>query len=161
MLRFFTQLELPKSQAESLLTQLSTDWTQQYDTIAELLALQWVIYVDETGWKVGKDACYTWAFSTALHVLFRCGVSRAKSEAQAVLGEMFDGIGVSDDYGAYKSLFETHQLCWAHLLRKAIKLMLQHPDETQYAQFLDALSDIYQQAIRVQRDGRLSVEPEK
>lgn len=157
VLRFFTQLELPKSQADSLLTQLSTDWSQQYDTIAELLALQLVIYVDETGWKVGKDNCYTWAFSTALHVLFRCGVSRSKSQAQAVLGEMFDGIGVSDDYGAYKHLFETHQLCWAHLLRKAIKLMLQYPDETQYAQFLETLFDIYQQAIRFQKDRRLSV----
>ena len=157
VLRFFTQLDLPKSQADSLLTQLSTDWVEQYDTIAELLALQLVIYVDETGWKVGKDNCYTWAFSTALHVLFRCGVSRAKSEAQAVLGEMFNGIGVSDDYGAYKYLFETHQLCWAHLLGKAIKLMLQHPDEKQYAQFLETLYDIYQQAIRFQKDGRLSV----
>lgn len=91
-----------------------------------------------------------------MHVLFRCGVGRGKAEAQAVLGAKFNGIGVSDDYGAYKSLFEEHQLCWAHLLRKAIKLMLQHPDERQYSQFLEALYDIYQQAVRFQRDRRLS-----
>jgi hypothetical protein len=156
VLRFFTGLELPKSQADSLLSQLSTDWSEQYDTIAELLALQLVVYVDETGWKVGPKACYTWAFSTAMHVLFRCGVGRGKAEAQEVLGEKFGGIGVTDDYGAYKTLFEEHQLCWAHLLRKAIKLMLQYPDEPQYALFLETLYGIYQQAVRTQRDQRLS-----
>jgi uncharacterized small protein (DUF1192 family) len=157
VMRFFTGLELPKSQADSLLSQLSTDWTDQYDTIAELLAYQMVIYVDETGWRVGKKSCYTWAFSTALHILFRCGVGRGKAEAQEILGEKFSGIGVSDDYGVYKSLFEIHQLCWAHLLRKAIKLMLQYPEEQQFIDFLDALYNIYQDSVRFQKDQRLSV----
>jgi transposase len=154
---FFTGLSLTKSQANSLLEQLSRDWEGEYETIAELLSYQMVIYIDETGWKVGKKACYTWAFSTAMHVLFRCGVSRSKSEAQAVFGETFDGIGVTDDYAAYKSLFTQHQLCWAHLLRKAIKLMLQNPTESVYREFLDDLYDLYQQSVRWQKDQRLSV----
>ena len=76
VVQFFTGLALSKSQANSLLNQLRDDWSEVYDTIAELLAHQMVIYIDETGWKVGKDNCYTWAFSTAMHVLFRCGVGR-------------------------------------------------------------------------------------
>ena len=92
-----------------------------------------------------------------MHVLFRCGVGRGKAEAETIVGESFEGIGVTDDYGAYQSLFLEHQLCWAHLLRKAIKLMLQHPDEATYKQFLDELYAIYQQAIRWQKDQRLSV----
>ena len=157
VVQFFTGLALSKSQANALLNQLSTDWDDQYDTIAELLSQQMVVYIDETGWKVGPDSCYTWAFSTAMHVLFRCGVSRSKAEAEAVLGEHFEGIGVSDDYGAYRLLFLEHQLCWAHLLRKAIKLMLQHPHEATYKLFLDDLYAIYQQAIRWQKDRRLTV----
>ncbi|MGB3790990.1 MAG: transposase [Phormidesmis sp.] len=153
---FFTGLALSKSQANALLNQLGTDWDDQYDTIAELLSRQMVIYIDETGWKIGSDSCYTWAFSTATHVLFRCGVGRGKAEAEAILGEHFDGIGVTDDYGAYQALFLEHQLCWAHLLRKAIKLMLQHPNEAAYKLFLDELYAIYQQAIRWQKDQRLS-----
>jgi transposase len=86
VMQFFTKLELPKSQADSLLKQLASDWDEQYDTIAELIALQMIVYIDETGWKVGTKSCYTWVFSTALHVLFRCGVSRAKTEATMVLG---------------------------------------------------------------------------
>lgn len=157
VVQFFTGLALSKSQANALLEQLSRDWQEQYDTIAELLSRQLVLYIDETGWKVGSDSCYTWAFSTAMHVLFRCGVGRGKVEAQAIIGEQFGGIGVTDDYGAYQSLFGEHQLCWAHLLRKAIKLMLQHPEQTAYKGFLDALYRIYQQAVRWQKDQRLSV----
>ena len=157
VMRFFTKLELSKSQADSLLKQLATDWDEQYDTIAELIALQMIVYIDETGWKVGTKSCYTWVFSTTMHVLFRCGVSRAKTEAAAVLGNSFAGIGVTDDYAVYKSLFTQHQLCWAHLIRKAIKLALQHPDHQEYATFLDELCATYHQALRHQRDGRLSV----
>lgn len=157
VMAFFTGLDLSKSQANALLNQLSRDWEQEYDTIAELLAQQLVIYVDETGWQVGKKACYTWVFSTPLYVLFRCGVGRGKAEAQAILGEQFSGIGVSDDYAAYKYLFSEHQLCWAHLLRKSIKLMLQHPSEGHYHQFFDELYEVYQQAVRWQKDKRLSV----
>ena len=157
VMRLFTKLELSKSQANSLLKQLATDWNEQYDTIAELIALQMIVYIDETGWKVGVKSCYTWVFSTTMHVLFRCGVSRAKTEATAVLGDVFAGIGVTDDYAAYKSLFTQHQLCWAHLIRKAIKLALQYPDHPEYATFLDELCETYHQALRHQRDGRLSV----
>jgi hypothetical protein len=84
IMNFFTGLPLPKSQAESLLKQLAKDWNEQYDTIAELIALQMIVYIDETGWKVGDKSCYTWVFSTAMHVLYRCGVSRKKEEATGV-----------------------------------------------------------------------------
>lgn len=157
VLQFFTGLKLSKSQANALLNQLSVDWLEQYDTIADLLAVEMVIYIDETGWKVGTQSCYTWAFSSLMYVLFRCGVGRGKAEAQAILGERFGGIGVSDDYAAYQSLFEQHQLCWAHLLRKAIKLRLENPDNAEYQEFLETLCTLYQQAVRWQKDGRLSV----
>jgi hypothetical protein len=152
IMEFFTGLQLPKSQAESLLKQLASDWDQQYDTIAELIALQMIVYIDETGWKVGSKSCYTWVFSTAMHVLYRCGVSRKKEEATSVLGDEFCGIGVTDDYAAYKSMFSQHQLCWAHLIRKAIKLSLQHPDEQEYATFLDQLCSIYDDAKELRAD---------
>jgi transposase len=156
ILGYFTDLELTKSQANSLLNQLSTDWAKEYENIANLLALQLVVYIDETGWRVGQRNCYTWAFSTMEHVLFRCGVSRGKAEAEEILGEKFWGIGVSDNYNAYNNLFADHQLCWAHLLRKAIKLMLENPEEESYREFFKELMNIYREAVRCQKDKRLS-----
>jgi hypothetical protein len=100
ILAFFTGLELSRSQADSLLSQLATDWQVEYDAIAELIAAAAILYIDETGWKVGKRSCYTWIFSTLSTVLYKCGVGRGKAVLTEVLGEQFDGIGVTDDYGA-------------------------------------------------------------
>jgi len=154
-MNFFTGLNLSKGQADSLLRQLANDWDEQYDTIAQLLALQTIVYIDETGWKVGDKSCYTWVFSTSMHVLYRCGVSRKKTEATDILGESFGGIGVTDDYAAYRDMFSQHQLCWAHLIRKAIKLALQNPNERQYAEFLDSLCSIYDDAKQLRDDALL------
>ncbi|MBD2158869.1 hypothetical protein [Leptolyngbya sp. FACHB-16] len=43
VMAFFTGLEVSKSQANALLNQLSHDWKQEYNTLAELLAQQLVI----------------------------------------------------------------------------------------------------------------------
>jgi hypothetical protein len=156
ILTFFTGLELSKSQADSLLSQLAADWQIEYDAIAELVAAAAILYIDETGWKVGKRSCYTWIFSTLSTVLFKCGVGRGKVVLTDVLGEQFDGIGVTDDYSAYQSQFTEHQLCWAHFLRKAIALSLRNPDNRQYKRFLKSLFAIYYDAVRFSRDRRLS-----
>jgi hypothetical protein len=157
ILAFFTGLELSKAQADSLLWQLAADWQIEYDAIAELVAAAAILYIDETGWKVGKRSCYTWIFSTLSNVLFKCGVGRGKAVLTEVLGEQFGGIGVTDDYSAYQSQFSEHQLCWAHFLRKAIALSLRNPDNRQYARFLKSLFAIYYDAVRASRDRRLSV----
>jgi len=156
ILAFFTGLELSKSQADSLLSQLAADWEADYEAIAELVAAAAILYVDETGWKVGSQSCYTWIFSTLSTVLFKCGVGRGKDVLTEVLGEQFDGIGVTDDYHAYRSQFREHQLCWAHFLRKAIALSLRNPDNRQYARFLKSLFAVYRDAVRASRDKRLS-----
>ena len=61
----------------------------------------------------------------------------------------------SDDAAIYAN-FTAAQKCWAHLLRKAIKLTLQEPNNLDYRNFADRLLEIYRAACRVQRDGRFS-----
>ena len=156
ILAFFTGLELSKSQADALLFQLAADWQAEYDAIAELVAAAAILYIDETGWKIGKRSCYTWIFSTFSHVLLKCGVGRGKAVLTEVLGKQFGGIGVTDDYAAYQSQFSIHQLCWAHFLRKAIALSLRNPGNRQYARFVKSLFAVYYRAVRASRDGRLS-----
>jgi transposase len=63
---------------------------------------------------------------------------------------------ISDDAAVYAN-FSQSQKCWAHLLRKAIKLTLQEPENPEYRQFTDRMLEIYREACRVQRDGRRSV----
>ena len=61
---------------------------------------------------------------------------------------------ISDDAAVYRN-FTRAQKCWAHLLRKAIKLTLQDPNNLDYRRFADRLLGMYREACRVQRDGRL------
>jgi len=157
ILRYFTGLDLPKGQADSLLNQLARDWESEYDTISRLIAVATILYVDETGWKLGKKHCYTWIFSTMNEVFYEFGVGRGKDVLERILGKDFAGTGISDDYAAYDSIFAEHQLCWAHPLRKAIELALKYPGNKEYQQFMRDLFDLYYEAVRLSKDKRLSV----
>ncbi len=69
--------------------------------------------------------------------------------------DLFDGIGVSDDAAVYENRFTQGQKCWAHLLRKAIKLALLYPHKKKYQCFLDEVLQIYRDGKSAAADGRL------
>jgi transposase len=157
VLSFFCQLPLSKSQADALLRQLATHWHEEFDTLCALIAGAAVVYMDETGWKVGNDKCSLWAFASKLHRVFLFGCHKDDATLDAMLPpDLFDGIGVSDDAGVYQNRFKRAQKCWAHLLRKAIKLALLYPRKVKYQRFLDELLAIYRAAKRSAADGRLA-----
>ena len=151
LLDFFQSLELRKSQADALLNQLSRYWEREFDTLCTLLANSAVVHSDETSWSINS----VWAFvSEKVRVLF-FGVHKDADTLKQILNpETFAGIVVSDDAAVYAN-FTQSQKCWAHLLRKAIKLTLLEPDNEEYRQLTDRLLEIYRQACRVQCDRRL------
>ncbi len=151
LLAFFQSLELQKSQADALLNQLSRHWEREFDTLCALLANSAVVHSDETSWSINS----VWAFvSEKVRVLF-FGVHKDANTLKQILDPAtFAGIVVSDDAAVYAN-FTHSQKCWAHLLRKAIKLTLLEPDNQEYRQLTDRLLEIYRQACRVQSDRRL------
>jgi transposase len=156
VLGFFCQLPLSKSQADALLRQLANHWEDEYDTLCALIAHAAIVYMDETGWKVGNEKCSLWAFASQLHRVFLFGCHKDDATLDAMLPpDVFDGIGVSDDAGVYQNRFTQAQKCWAHLLRKVIKLALMYPGESKYQRFLDGLLEIYRDGKRSAADGRL------
>lgn len=156
LLLFFCQLRLSRSQANSLLDQLARSWENEFETLLELMSLALVVYIDETGWKVSKKNCYAWVFTTLSHTVLLYGRTRDASVLDEVLPrDRFQGIGVSDDYAAYRDRFSRSQKCWSHLLRKAIALMLAHPAKHHYRRFFERLLELYREAKRYQQDRRL------
>lgn len=152
LLNFFQNLRLQKSQVDALLHQLSRHWAGEFERLCTLLANSAVVHADETSWSIRS----VWAFlSEKARVLF-FGVSKDADTLQAILDPTtFAGIVVRDDAAVYAH-FTQSQKCWAHLLRKAIKLTLVEPASTEFRQFADRLLEIYRAACRAQRDGRLS-----
>ena len=151
LLNFFQNLTLRKSQADALLNQLSRHWEREFDTLCTLLANSAVVHSDETSWSINS----VWVFlSEKVRVLFFGVHKDAETLKQILDPETFAGIVVSDDAAVYAN-FTHSQKCWAHLLRKAIKLTLLEPANEEYRQLTDRLLEIYRQACRVQCDRRL------
>lgn len=151
VLNFFQNLKLGKSQADSLLHQLARHWKNEFEILCTLLANSLVVHTDETSWSLNS----VWAFLSEKARLLFFGVHKDGDTLKQILDPAtFGGIVFSDDYAVYGS-FTHAQKCWAHLLRKAIKLTLQAPNNDEYRRFTDRLLEIYRSATRVQRDGRL------
>jgi transposase len=150
-LKFLQNLPLGKTQADTLLQRLAKHWQGEFEVLCTLLANSLIVHTDETSWSINS----VWAFlSEKARVLF-FGVHKDADTLKEILDpETFAGLVISDDAAVYAN-FTQAQKCWAHLLRKAIKLTLQDPDEPEYRQFTDRLLEIYYEACRVQRDGRL------
>lgn len=152
LMNFFQSLRLRKSQVDALLHQLRRQWEHQFDHLCTLLAHSAVVYTDETSWSIRS----VWAFLSEQARVILFGVHKDEATLAQILDPLvFQGLVVSDDAAVYAN-FTHSQKCWAHLLRKAIKLTLQEPHNAAYRDFTDRLLEIYRRACRVQRDGRLS-----
>jgi len=151
LLKFFQNLNLRKSQADALLYRLSQHWEQEFETLCTLLAHSLVVHADETRWSVNS----VWAFLSEKARVLLFGVPKDAQTLKRLLDPAtFAGLVISDDAAVYET-FTAAQKCWAHLLRKTIKLTLQDPNNADYRNFTDALLEIYRQAARIQCDGRL------
>jgi transposase len=157
LMNFFQHLKLRKSQANALLNQLSRQWQEEFDLLCLLLANSLVVHTDETGWSINS----VWAFlSEKVRVLFFGVHKDAETLRQILDPATFPGMVISDDAAVYAN-FTRSQKCWAHFLRKAIKLTLMEPTNADYRQFTDRLLEIYREACRVQRDRRLGADGRK
>ena len=99
--------------------------------VAEILARirgSPVVCLDESGWREDGVNGYIWTASTPTERYF-CRRSRAKEAVDAILGEGFSGVLVSDFYAAYDHYPGLKQRCWAHLLRDIKELCTKHPKE--------------------------------
>lgn len=151
LLNFFQNLKLRKSQVDALLNQLSRHWEGEFDILCTLLANSAVVHADETRWSLNS----VWAFLSEKVRVVLFGVHKDACTLEQLLDPAtFAGIVVSDDAAVYAK-FTHAQKCWAHLLRKAIKLTLLDPANAEYRTFTDRLLEIYRAACRVSRDGRL------
>ena len=70
VLEFFCGLPLRKSQADALLRQLARHWEPEFETLCDLVARAAVVYMDETGWKIGQEGCSLWVFASARQRVF-------------------------------------------------------------------------------------------
>jgi hypothetical protein len=133
MLQFLQHLRLSKTQADVLLRRLARHWQHEFEVLCTLLANSLVVHTDETRWSIHS----VWAFLSEKARLVLFGVPEDADTLEQMLDpDTFAGLVVSDDAAVYAN-FSQAEKCWAHLLRKAIKLTLQEPENPTYRPFTD------------------------
>ena len=82
-----------------------------------------MLHADETGWRLSGCTWWLWCFCNkdlAYYVIARC---RGSPVVQQVLGEIYQGVLVTDFYAAYNRLCAwAKQRCVVHLLRELKKV---------------------------------------
>ncbi len=116
------KFKISSGEIAKILHKKSIYHSPDYERIKKHIQNQSVIHFDETSDKVRDGILskpYTWIMQglNTPEVYFKFGQSRGGGIAKEMY-ENSNACGISDDYGVYKNLFKTHQLCWAHLHRK-------------------------------------------
>jgi len=80
-------------------------------------------HMDETSYPIqseqGAGHAHVMTSATTDDAVFTLADSRGKGNAEKLIGENYQHVGITDRYGSYKNLFLLHQICWAHLQRTA------------------------------------------
>jgi len=139
-----TVYDLPLSEG-GIVGALNTIARQGQPTVAALrhrIRASPVVHADETGWREGGKNGYVWIWETPQERYFTRG-GRGKDMVDAVLGEEFQGVLVTDFYAAYDHYAGLHQRCWAHLLREIHDLCGLYPEDGGLATWAAQLRGVY------------------
>lgn len=96
-----------------------------YFALVEQVRRAPVVAADETGWKVGGELWWLWAFVTPKITVYQIMDGRGYDEACQVLGADFHGNLIRDGWAPYRSFEKaTHQTCiGGHIVRRLKQLL--------------------------------------
>lgn len=123
-----------------------------YEVLVEQVRGSPRVTPDETGWRVGGELWWMWAFSTSQVTVYSIQPGRGFEQAAVVLGANFAGFLVRDGWSIYRQFIQAlHQTCLAHLLRRCREMILAAGKGE--AEFPHTVQAILQQALQL-RDRR-------
>lgn len=107
------------------------DWFKKYGAHLEEFYVECVhklkeakyVHADETGLPMNGKNWWLWVITTTVFTLFIPHASRGH-EAIEEFFENFEGVLISDFWGAYNNLTEEQQKCLAHLVKDLKKLVM-------------------------------------
>ena len=113
-------------------------------------------HADETGWPCnGARGQYAYGFFTADVALYRFRKTRRGEVAAAVFGgRRPHGVLVTDRYTGYDRPWSgDRQYCYAHILRKLLRLPKKEPDNKEYRAFVPPMAEQLRAAMKLRSRG--------
>ena len=119
--RFTAALQLPFDEARRAIRGapvLNTDETTEHFCLwQESAGRSWRLR-SRLGWKKGGKRPWLWTAASPKLVVYQLAPRRNIAALHALIGEIFEGVMITDRYGAYRHLVPARwQICWAHLRR--------------------------------------------
>jgi transposase len=140
-----TDLKVQRSTLARASQRLAAKCQPTYGRLILRLRHSAVAHVDETGWKVGGHLAWLWVFANDEVSVYVIDPSRAHEVVEAILGQDYQGVLVSDCFLAYDPLTCSQSKCVAHLLRRCKEL--QEVKSGRAVQFSQDLTRVLQTAI--------------
>jgi len=127
------------------------------EEIAQAMAQEPIVHMDETGWFEQSKRAWLWIVVSARMALFAIRHSRGAKVAKELLGKAFSGILISDRWSAYEWVdVQRRQLCWAHLLRQFIGFQSYAAEATAIGRSLELLTEAMFHLWHRVRDGTVT-----
>jgi hypothetical protein len=114
--------DISQGEIAKIMEQEGTKLQSAYEQLHVQIRGEPSVHLDETSWNlVLGDGYrrYAWTMTggATQESVYLLGKTRGKGNATDLLGDSM-AVVTSDDYGAYRTLANPHQLCCAHILRK-------------------------------------------
>jgi transposase len=120
-----------------------------YEELIEDIQKTGVLHGDETGWRVNGKTHWLWCFTCKTATVFSIESSRAGPVVLEFIKECFDGVFVSDFYGAYNVLCCAQQKCLVHLLRDIERVWKAKDSGKDWPDFSKKLKRLIRDGIRL------------
>ncbi len=89
-----------------------------YEALVGKIRRSRYVHADETGWKIDGKPGWLWSFSNKKTAVCHIDRSRGGKVPQAILGQTYKGVLITDFYSAYNKVPSgAKQRCLVHLLR--------------------------------------------
>jgi transposase len=120
-----------------------------YDELAKAARLSAVLNADESGWRIGGRLAWIWCFTSQTLAYYVLTPSRAGPVVKKVLGSFFQGILVTDFFGAYNRIKAfAKQKCVVHLLREVKQVSLRNHSK-EWKLFARRLKRLMHEALKL------------
>ena len=121
-----------------------------YDQILAHVKGSLVLMADETGWRIWGVTHWLWYFGSRYWSYYVVDRRRSTAVVKRVIGEVFEGVLLTDFWGAYNAI-ETwaKQRCVFHLYTALEKVDIQRPCDLIWRDFRQRLKRIFRDAVRL------------
>lgn len=116
-------LKLSPGGLSQAIDRVASQMKGDYEQTLETLRQSEVIHTDETGWWVGGGGYTLWVYTNQERTYYQIVNSRSRATAEAILGNAFNGVLVSDCLSIYDGIKGVQQKCYAHHLKALSKAL--------------------------------------